>query len=124
MLDISVNSRDNLSSSSPFVQEIPSGQEGFVYVLSGQVIFGSAGISISAGQIGHLAKTNFGDGPTELIVNPSKGPSRFLLWTGQPLHEPVVAHGPFVMNTRSQIIEAFSDYNAGLFGPIMRANSE
>jgi quercetin 2,3-dioxygenase len=35
------------------------------------------------------------------------------------LHEPVVAHGPFVMNTRAQIVEAFSDYNAGFFGPIL-----
>ena len=124
MLDISLKGDNGrLSSSSSFIQEIPAGQEGFVYVLSGQGIFGSAGVSITAGQIGHFAKTNPGEGPTSLIVN-SKEPSRFLLWTGQPLHEPVIVHGPFVMNTRSQIIEAFSDYNAGLFGPILGNNSE
>jgi quercetin 2,3-dioxygenase len=116
MLDISIKGDNNFASSS-FSQEIPAGQEGFVYVLSGRGTFGSDAISVVAGQIGHLAKTNPRHGPTRLTLN-SKEPSRFLLWTGQPLHEPVVAHGPFVMNTRAQIVEAFSDYNAGLFGGI------
>ena len=44
-------------------------------------------------------------GPTNLtVVADEKSPSsllRFLLWTGQPLHQPVVAYGPFVMNTKS-----------------------
>jgi redox-sensitive bicupin YhaK (pirin superfamily) len=115
MLDISIKGDNDFDSS--FSQEIPAGQEGFVYALSGQGTFGHDAISVVAGQIGHLAKTNLRDGPTRLTVN-SKEPSRFLLWTGQPLHEPVVAHGPFVMNTRAQIVEAFSDYNAGLFGGI------
>lgn len=122
MLDISLKGNDDLSSAaSSFIQEIPAGQEGFVYTLSGHVTFGTEGTSVAAGQIGHLAKTNPRDGPTRLTVN-SKEPSRFLLWTGQPLREPVVAHGPFVMNTRKQIVEAFSDYEAGLFGPILSIN--
>ncbi|HYT42578.1 MAG TPA: pirin-like C-terminal cupin domain-containing protein, partial [Methylomirabilota bacterium] len=37
--------------------------------------------------------------------------------------QPVVAHGPFVMNTENQIAEAFSDYKAGLFGPISTENT-
>ncbi len=123
MLDVSLQGNDD-QFSSPFIQEIPADHEGFVYVLSGQAIFGSDGISVAAGQIGHLAKTSLSEGSTRLTVN-SKEPSRFLLWTGKPLHEPVIAHGPFVMNTRAQIVEAFSDYNAGLFGPILSStNSE
>jgi quercetin 2,3-dioxygenase len=121
MLDMSVRGDDDDSSSS-FSQEIPAGQEGFVYALAGQGTFGSDGVSVAAGQIGHIAKTDPREGPTRLAIH-SKEPSRFLLWTGQPLHEPVVAHGPFVMNTRAQIVEAFSDYNAGLFGPILSSSS-
>lgn len=39
-----------------------------------------------------------------------------LVISGEPIGEPIVAHGPFVMNTHKEIIDAFSDYNKGLFG--------
>ena len=98
-----------------FTQEIPTGDEGFVYVLSGQAYFSSKRTSVSAGQVGHLAHTSAYDGPTTLSVL-AKKPTRFLLWTGKPLRQPVVARGPFVMNTENQIAEAFEDYRTGLFG--------
>lgn len=41
-----------------------------------------------------------------------------LLLSGAPLNEPIVGHGPFVMNTREEIIQAFNDFNSGRFGQI------
>lgn len=39
-----------------------------------------------------------------------------LIMSGQPLNESIAAHGPFVMNTRQEIVQAFEDFNMGRFG--------
>lgn len=41
-----------------------------------------------------------------------------LLLSGEPIHEPIVGHGPFVMNTKEEIMKAIDDFNAGAFGQI------
>jgi redox-sensitive bicupin YhaK (pirin superfamily) len=112
-----------INAGASLMQIIPPGEEGFVFVLSGQGQFGLNGTSIKDGQIGHLSKTNPKDGPTSLTVVANKEPLRFLLLTWQPLHQRVVAHGPFVMNTKDQIGEAFEDCRAGAFGSIPKGSS-
>jgi redox-sensitive bicupin YhaK (pirin superfamily) len=113
MLDVRLDGDEGTS----FTQEIPPEEEGFVYVVSGQGHFSSNDTLVIAGQVGHLTHTITTDRPTILNVS-AKQPMRFLLWTGKPLRQPIIARGPFVMNTESQIVEAFADYRAGLFGPI------
>ncbi len=44
--------------------------------------------------------------------------SEFLVLNGKPLNEPIAAHGPFVMNTRQELMDAFLDFEAGKFGEL------
>jgi redox-sensitive bicupin YhaK (pirin superfamily) len=52
----------------------------------------------------------------ELVTLRAESASRVLVLSGEPLKEPVVGQGPFVMNTREQIREAIADYQAGRMG--------
>lgn len=56
------------------------------------------------------------DNTGEMVRIDPATPSRLLLLGGEQIDEPVAAHGPFVMNTRDEIIEAFRDFESGKFG--------
>jgi hypothetical protein len=49
------------------------------------------------------------------LVVASENKAKFLLVSGKPIGEPIARGGPFVMNTRDEIISAISDYNNGTF---------
>ncbi|HEY8207466.1 MAG TPA: pirin family protein [Myxococcaceae bacterium] len=111
MLDVRVEA------GATFTQEIPAGDSGFLYVLAGEGRIGPERQVVREGHVAHLSPRPERDGVTGLTATADR-PLRFLLWTGRPLREPVVAYGPFVMNTREQIVQAFQDFQQGKFGPV------
>jgi len=85
-----------------------SGRNVFLYVISGEVRVN--GQPTPAWTLAELDLA--GD---RLEIEAGKTGARVLFGHAEPIGEPVFAHGPFVMNTREEIVEAIRDYNAGLF---------
>ena len=56
--------------------------------------------------------TNNGDG----VVLRAQANARAIVIAGNPLNEPIAQYGPFVMNTREQLVQAVDDFRAGLMG--------
>ena len=54
-------------------------------------------------------------GPGDGVRLTARGNARFILVAGRPLREPVARYGPFVMNTKEQIMQAFVDFQEGRF---------
>jgi len=87
----------------------PDGQNASVFVLQGRA-------SVNGGQEAEEA---------ELIVCTRNGSqvtvgalkdSRLLIMAGEPIEEPIARHGPFVMNTKAELVQAVNDYQAGKMG--------
>ncbi|MEJ2257252.1 MAG: pirin family protein [Woeseiaceae bacterium] len=89
--------------------EIPAGHNAFVYVYGGQVASGDdEPVAVGTAEI-----ALYGQGTGDTIGLAAMEDSRLLLIAGKPLDEPMVRHGPFVMNTMAELEQAFRDYHAG-----------
>ncbi|OMP66755.1 pirin family protein [Domibacillus epiphyticus] len=82
----------------------------FLYMLAGNCAFGESGAVLEKGQAAVLTKG-------QTIQMKSEHRSKILIYSGEPHGDPIVAHGPFVMNTQEEIREALIDYQRGNFGP-------
>ena len=94
------------------------GYNGLIYLLSGHGTVGPRATPIHHGQ---LAVLGYGDRITvtaESSQDSNRPALEILILGGEPIREPVVMMGPFVMNTRAQLIEAVQDYQSGRFGAI------
>ena len=93
-----------------FEQTLPAGHNAFVYVYRGEVRIGGQAVPVQRMAI--LANQAQADG----VVIEASADAKLILVAGQPLKEPIVQYGPFVMNTKEEIYQALTDFREGRLG--------
>lgn len=100
-----------LSAGVAWSYRLPEGHNAFAYVFEGNAWLGE-GEDARAVELQQLAV--LGGGSTLHMRAGAEG-ARLIVVAGRPLREPVARHGPFVMNTREELMQAFVDYQEGRF---------
>jgi len=95
----------SLAAQKQFIYQTPPQHNCFVYVFEGSATVESQTLPRHS-----LAVLAAGD---SLQINAGSEVTRFIVVGGKPIGEPIVQYGPFVMNTRAEIEQAFMDYQAG-----------
>jgi redox-sensitive bicupin YhaK (pirin superfamily) len=95
-----------------FEQNLPVMHNALVYVYRGKldVLSGEHSAAVPARHMALLA--NDGDS----VIVRAQANTRAILIAGKPLNEPIAQYGPFVMNTREELVQAVDDFRAGLMG--------
>jgi len=100
----------HLPAGARFEQPLAPGHNAFVYVYRGEVSI--SGKTVPVQRMAILANEDQADG----VVIEASADARVLLISGQPLKEPIVQYGPFVMNSQQEIYQALSDFRDGHLG--------
>jgi quercetin 2,3-dioxygenase len=100
-----------LAPGSAWAFDLPEGHNVFAYVYEGQttVSEGEETRPLAAQELGVLG------GGARLQLHAGEQGAKLILVGGRPLREPVARHGPFVMNTREELMQAFVDFQEGRF---------
>ncbi|MFC5523228.1 pirin family protein [Polaromonas jejuensis] len=90
---------------------LPAGHTAAIVVLHGTVLVNGSDV-VREAQMALLAR----DG--DALSLEANSDATLLVLSGEPIDEPIVGHGPFVMNTKDEIVQAMDDFSAGRFGQI------
>jgi len=97
-----------------YTHTLPQEHSAFVYVFEGEGQFGPPG-NQSTIPAGHIGVFSAGDLIESRALEGTTKSFRFLLVAAKPLKEPIARRGPFVMNTKEELMQAFIDYQSGSF---------
>jgi quercetin 2,3-dioxygenase len=100
-----------LPAGASFSQPLPATHNAFVFVYRESVTI--AGTAVPTRKMALLANNPASDGVTLSAPAGLAAPARALLIAGRPLNEPIAQYGPFVMNTREQLMQAVEDFQNG-----------
>jgi quercetin 2,3-dioxygenase len=95
-------------------QDIPLTFNGFAYVVRGEARIGEDARVVTAGQVAWLDRPK-AEGMSLLRVVAGDEGARLVLYAGQPQGQPIVAHGPFIGESREDIVRLYTEYRRGQF---------
>jgi redox-sensitive bicupin YhaK (pirin superfamily) len=100
-----------LAAGAAWEHRLPEGHNAFAYAFEGDAMLGRGDEArrLASHELGLLG------GGDALRVEAGDAGARLLLVAGRPLREPVARHGPFVMNTKQEVMQAFVDFQEGRF---------
>jgi redox-sensitive bicupin YhaK (pirin superfamily) len=104
----------NLKANATVDQELPLSYNGFLFVLRGSVRIGDDAQLLNTGQVGWFDRPN-GEGTSVVHVGAGHEGARVVMYAGQPQGDPIVSHGPFIGDSRDDIIRLYAEYRAGRF---------
>ncbi len=104
-----LNSKLNKGAKAIF--SFPAHYNTFIIVLEGNVLLNESNI------VDYNCMAVFSNEGTDFTIEAQED-SIVLVLSGEPINEPIFAHGPFVMNTREEIVQAFNDFQNGKFGTL------
>jgi quercetin 2,3-dioxygenase len=101
-------------------QELPTSYNGFAYLINGSVQVGDA--VLNKGQVGWLDRPlnrpndwPYDEGRSVLHVVSGEDGARLVLYAGQPQGDTIVSHGPFIGDSKEDIVRLYTEYRAGEF---------
>jgi quercetin 2,3-dioxygenase len=104
-----------LDAGARFDQELPNSYNGFLYVLDGDVTVGEKNIHVATGSVGWLAEPelNVSSDVASVRITAGKDGARLVLYAGERQGDPIVQHGPFVGDSRADIVRLSDLYRSG-----------
>ena len=103
-----------LDANASFAQDLPASYNGFVFCVSGSASAGDNSAELATGQVGWLDRPADSGGS---LLRMTAGPdgARLVLYAGEPQGDPIVSHGPFIGDSKDDIVRLYNAYRAGGF---------
>jgi redox-sensitive bicupin YhaK (pirin superfamily) len=93
-------------------QELPTSYNGFACLIDSSIQVGGA--VLNRGQVGWLDRPNDEGTSVQPVVSGEDG-ARLVLYAGQPQGDTIVSHGPFIGDSKEDIVRLYTEYRAGEF---------
>nr|WP_289216608.1 pirin-like C-terminal cupin domain-containing protein [Halobacillus campisalis] len=106
-----------MAEGSEYTLDLPENHNAFLYVLAGEIEAGENEVILKKHGVATLSFNEEGEGASQITIKSNKRQTKVLVYSGRPINEDIVQHGPFVMNSMEEIKQAYEDYRNGKFGP-------